>query len=166
MLLPSLPVPTQLSSLLDILRNMFTSHPNALLGEVGLDRTFRIAHDYKASPRVLTPFTIPITHQLEILEAQLDLAVELGRGVSMHSVKCQAITMELLSRMNKKWGAKWGAISVDMHSCGFSAQMWTDIEVHSSSASYISCLIAPEIENTHQRVLIPLNRHQQSFPGP
>ena len=100
-----------------------------MLGEVGLDRSFRVALDYAASPRELTPFTIPFEHQLVILEAQLDLAVELGRNVSLHSVKSHLETQELFARMVKMYGDKWNKISVDMHSCGLSPQMWHDIEV-------------------------------------
>jgi Tat protein secretion system quality control protein TatD with DNase activity len=165
-LLPSLPTPTPLSSILDTLRNMLASHPNALLGEIGLDRSFRIAHDYHASPRVLTPFTIPMSHQLPILEAQLDIAVELGRCISMHSVKCHAMTMELLSRMNTKWGDKWRAVSVDIHSCSFSAQMWTDMEVRLPSLSKPPRLNATGIENAPKRIPIPLNRNQRPFSLP
>jgi hypothetical protein len=31
-----------------------------MLGEVGLDKQYRVAFDYHASPRRLTPFTIPL----------------------------------------------------------------------------------------------------------
>jgi Tat protein secretion system quality control protein TatD with DNase activity len=86
-----------------------------MLGEVGLDRIFRGPIDYFAQQRELTPFVIPLAHQLVVLEAQLDLAVELGRNVSVHSVKSQLNTMELLDRMAKKHGDRWIAISVDMH---------------------------------------------------
>jgi Tat protein secretion system quality control protein TatD with DNase activity len=127
-LLPSLPAPTPLSDLLTTLRFNLTSNPSALLGEVGLDRASRIPHAYPSSPLVLTPFTIPLSHQLTILEAQLELAVELGRGVSMHSVKAQMATKELIERMKERWGQRWESISVDLHSCGLSAQMWRDIE--------------------------------------
>lgn len=96
---------------------------------MGLDRASRVPKLYPSSPLVLTPFTIPLSHQLAILEVQLDLAVELGRGVSMHSVKAQMATKDLIERMRKKWGPqKWENISVDLHSCGLSPQMWRDIE--------------------------------------
>lgn len=128
-LLHLLPDPISLDDVLADLRRNFDAFPNAMLGEVGLDRAFRVAFDYFAPSRELTPFTIPFDHQLAILEAQLDLAVQLGRNVSFHSVKSQMGTMDCLSRMHQKYGDRWINISIDMHSCGLSAQMWRDIEV-------------------------------------
>jgi len=101
-----------------------------MLGEVGLDRIFRVPVDYFASPRVLTPFTIPIDHQVKILEAQIELAIELGRNVSIHSVKSQQPTMDLLARLKAKHGAKFNKISIDMHSCGLNPQVWRELEVN------------------------------------
>lgn len=40
-----------------------------MLGEVGLDRVFRIPLDYYASPRHRTDFTVPIAHQLAVLHS-------------------------------------------------------------------------------------------------
>jgi Tat protein secretion system quality control protein TatD with DNase activity len=128
-LLPLLPDPIPLHDILSDLRYNLEIFPDAMLGEVGLDRAFRVAFDYFVHPRQLTPFTIPLNHQLAVLEAQLDLAVELGRNVSLHSVKAQMATMDLLERMVRKHGDQWNKISIDMHSCGLSAQMWVDLEV-------------------------------------
>ena len=84
------------------------------------------------SRRELSPFTTPLPHQLAILEAQLDVAVEMRRNVSCHSVKSQQATVDLLIKMKTKHGrAAWEAISVDLHSCGLSAQSWSDVEVRS-----------------------------------
>lgn len=129
-LLTLLPDPIPLDDVISDLRQNFDAFPRAMLGEVGLDRSFRVAFDYFASPKQLTPFTIPIAHQLAILEAQLDLAVELGRNVSFHSVKAQLNTLELMQKMASKHGDTWRKISVDMHSCGLSAQSWNDIQVN------------------------------------
>jgi len=131
-LLPFLPEPRPLSEVLAEVRENLTAFPNAMVGEVGLDRAFRVPVDYHAIPRVLTSFSIPLEHQLTVLEAQLELAVELGRNISMHSVKAQQATIDLLARMKKKHGAeKWNRISVDMHSCGLSPQTWRELEVGS-----------------------------------
>lgn len=114
-----------------------------MLGEVGLDRSFRIpfaAYDPSlpepleaegsdtTRPR-LTPFHVPVEHQLAILEAQIGLAVELGLNVSLHSVKSQAQTLQLFARLHDKHGERFDAISVDMHSCGVSVETWLSIEV-------------------------------------
>lgn len=128
-LLPLLPDPRPLEDVLTELRDNLKLFPNAMLGEVGLDRLFRVPYSYHASPRKLTPFTVPLEHQLAILEAQLDLAVELQRNISIHSVKAQAVTMDLLSKMHKKHGMKWNKISVDMHSCGLSPETWRQLQV-------------------------------------
>lgn len=131
-LLPSLPDPIPLSQLISTLRSNLVSFPTALLGEVGLDRASRIPLAYPSSQLILTPFMIPLPHQLAVLEAQLDLAVELGRNVSLHSVKAPMATKELIERTKRRWGEKWETISVDLHSCGLSEQMWMDIEVQFS----------------------------------
>ncbi|KAJ3539097.1 hypothetical protein NM688_g6414 [Phlebia brevispora] len=135
-LLPGLPEPTLLSDVLTGLRENLSAFPNAMLGEVGLDRACRIPYGPPSAPpyaldetrRELSPFTIPLPHQLAILEAQLDLAVGLRRNVSVHSVKCQQATVELLDRSRSRHGDAWNTISIDMHSCGLSAQTWKDLE--------------------------------------
>ncbi|PPQ79424.1 hypothetical protein CVT25_002694 [Psilocybe cyanescens] len=127
-LLAALPEPRDLASVIAELRENLSSFPNAMLGEVGLDRIFRVPINYFASPRVLTPFTIPLAHQVAILEAQMELAVELGRNISIHSVKSQHATTDLLEKMKTKFGKKWNNVSVDLHSCGLSPQTWRDLE--------------------------------------
>ena len=128
-LLTHLPNPRPLSEVLIELRQNLSDFSGSMLGEVGLDRVFRIPLDYFASPRHLTTFTIPLAHQMTILEAQIEVAVELGRNISMHSVKSQQATLELFTKMKRKFGERWNRISVDMHSCGFSPQTWRDVEV-------------------------------------
>ena len=128
-LLAHLPNPRPLSEVIIELRQNLSDFPTSMLGEVGLDRVFRVPLDYFASTRHLTTFTIPLAHQLGILEAQMEVAVELGRNISIHSVKSQQATKELLDKMKARFGEKWYRISVDMHSCGFNPQAWRDIEV-------------------------------------
>jgi len=128
-ILPELPEPILLSDVLSEIRDNFNKFPNAMLGEVGLDRAFRIPWASNANgPKRLSDFTVPLSHQVLILEAQLDLAVELRRNISLHSVKAQQATLEFIDRMAKKHGERWDLISIDMHSCGLSAQMWKTLE--------------------------------------
>lgn len=96
-----------------------------------MDRAFRIPFQpYGApQPRQLSPFTVPLDHQLAILEAQLDLAVELRRNVSMHNVKSTQATGDLLNKMKAKHGREWLRINVCLHSCGLSAEMVSEIQV-------------------------------------
>lgn len=147
-LVAPLPEPHLLSDLLHDLRSNLETHPNAMLGEVGIDRAARVPfplsqpssprscctpEDSSADPitsrRELSPFITPLTHQLSILEAQLSLAIQLQRNVSVHSVKAPQPTRDFLDRMAKNHGEEWLRISVDMHSCGMSPQVWTEIEV-------------------------------------
>ncbi|CAL1694536.1 unnamed protein product [Somion occarium] len=135
-LLTCLPEPISLQSVLSEVRQNLIDFPNAMLGEVGIDRAARIPFMPPSPPpyveddgkRELSPFTIPQSHQMAIFEAQLELAVDLKRNVSVHSVKSQQATGELLARMKTKHGSAWNAISIDLHSCGFSAQSWLEIE--------------------------------------
>lgn len=136
-LLLKLPDPIPLEEVISEVRNNLLSFPNGMLGEVGLDRAARIPYEYRASPRELTPFHVPLDHQISVLEAQLALAIELKRNVSIHSVKCQQATLDLLDRMSEKHGDSWLAISVDMHSCGLSPQMWKDIEARIGTPSHV-----------------------------
>ncbi|KAI5120837.1 hypothetical protein M0805_007024 [Coniferiporia weirii] len=127
-LIPRLPDPVSLEDCISTLRSNFRAFPQAMLGEVGLDRSARIPYDYKAEQRRLSPFTIPFEHQLAVVEAQLALAVEMGRNVSFHSVKSQKATLELLNRMKSTYGQRWNRISIDLHSCGLSPETWLQIE--------------------------------------
>ncbi|CCA67160.1 related to Cut9 interacting protein scn1 [Serendipita indica DSM 11827] len=125
-LVPLLREPVALSKVIQIVKEKLLKYPNAMVGEVGLDKSFRIAYNpYPAPPpRKLSPFSTPLSHQMVILEAQLRLAVELKRNVSLHSVGAQQPTVELLQRMSQNYGKDWLRISVDMHSCGLSADVW------------------------------------------
>ncbi|KAI0828973.1 hypothetical protein BC628DRAFT_1315822 [Trametes gibbosa] len=192
-LLPLLPDPIPLSAILADLRARLTAFPNAMLGEVGIDRVCRIPYALPAdppyaeqegnpddassdAPRALSPFTIPLEHQLVILEAQLALAVELRRNVSLHSVKCQAATSELLDRMKGRHGpTAWLRISVDLHSCGLSPQTWqhiskrhpnvflshsTAINARSASHRALAAACAPD------RILVESDFHDLRLSAP
>ncbi|KAG9025041.1 hypothetical protein FRB95_010614 [Tulasnella sp. JGI-2019a] len=129
-ILPDLPDPFSLSDILSELRQNLSSFPAALLGEVGIDRALRIpVKPYPAAtPSKLTPFYVPHEHQSVILERQIELAIEMKRSVSVHSVKSQQLTMELLKRLKDKHGAAFGAINLDLHSCGFSPEMCKEVQ--------------------------------------
>jgi Tat protein secretion system quality control protein TatD with DNase activity len=133
-----LPPPIPLTDVLADVRSHLTEFPTAMLGEVGIDRAARIpfagadASDGGSNNnggRTLSPFSTPFAHQLAVLEAQLALAVELRRNVSLHSVKAPAQTRALFDKMAATHGAGWFAISVDVHSCTLSPEVWRDIEV-------------------------------------
>ncbi|KAI0756466.1 hypothetical protein C8Q80DRAFT_32857 [Daedaleopsis nitida] len=164
-LLSFLPDPIPLAEILAEVREGLTAFPKAMLGEVGIDRACRVPfsrpvdppYSENAStgdaPRELSPFMIPLEHQLKVLEAQLGLAVELKRNVSLHSVKCQQATRELLDRMLARHGGEWLKISVDLHSCGLSAQTWTEISKHHANA-FLSLSTAINARSPAHRDLI------------
>jgi Tat protein secretion system quality control protein TatD with DNase activity len=120
----SLPSPLPISTLLSQLRSSLLAHPYALVGEIGLDRSFRIpvpwdsatisARDSGLTPggregRRLTAFRCAPAHQRRVLAAQLELAAELGRAVSVHGVQAHGALREVLS---ESWrGAERAVVS-------------------------------------------------------
>ncbi|KAI0033994.1 hypothetical protein K488DRAFT_77557 [Vararia minispora EC-137] len=154
-LLPSLPDPRPLSDVLAELRSNLSAHPRAMLGEVGLDHSARVPFSPADTDgrKQLSPFSTPLAHQRALLEAQLELAVEMQRNVSMHSVKAPLPTRAVLDAMARKHGTRWRAISVDLHSCGVSPQMWTEIEKHHPNA-FLSLSKAINSRSPNHRALI------------
>ena len=100
-----LPCPRPLSAVLQELKQHLLEFPHALVGEIGLDRVFRLPYPTvtqgpagstpgRRDGRGLTQHRVAISHQKTIFLAQLGLAGELKRAVSVHGVQCHGILFD------------------------------------------------------------------------
>ncbi|KAL4937197.1 hypothetical protein BDV06DRAFT_78475 [Aspergillus oleicola] len=112
----SLPPPKSLSQLLSETRSRLQAFPHAPVGEVGLDRAFRLPQPWTPEEmdsrngamtpgsregRKLSPHQVRPEHQKAVLEAQLRLAGELQRPVSVHSVQAHGGVVEVFKNIWK-----------------------------------------------------------------
>ena len=108
-----LPAPRLFTSFIDETRQRLKRYPLALIGEVGLDRAFRLPRawlpgqiderDPTLTPggregRRLSPYRVQQHHQIAVLLAQLSLAGEAQRPVSVHGVQAHGVLYETLRR--------------------------------------------------------------------
>ncbi|KAI9891453.1 MAG: hypothetical protein M1814_002772 [Vezdaea aestivalis] len=139
--LSALPDPLPLSGFLTSLRGNLERFPHALVGELGLDKVFALplpwsveqleGRDMMLTPggretRGLSPYHVRPEHQKAILQAQLNVAGEMQRSVSVHGVQAHGLLFESLretwkgfenevvsNRTRKRRGSVEGAHSVE-----------------------------------------------------
>ncbi|KAJ3464804.1 hypothetical protein MRS44_009590 [Fusarium solani] len=116
-----LPTPVPLSTFLSETRARLLADPHAMVGEIGLDKAFRLPMQWQdgAGPsrdpartgggrqrRPLSQFRIQISHQKTVLLAHLSLAGELGRAVSVHGVQVHGLLYDVLTSCWKGYEIK------------------------------------------------------------
>ncbi|KAF4445817.1 hypothetical protein F53441_10462 [Fusarium austroafricanum] len=106
-----LPVPIALSKFIAEIRTRLLADPFAMVGEIGLDKPFRLPTqwpdpmpelDPERTPggrqrRPLSQHRIQLAHQKSVFMAHMKLAGELGRAVSVHSVQVHGILYDALT---------------------------------------------------------------------
>ncbi|KAL2131547.1 hypothetical protein VTI74DRAFT_4898 [Chaetomium olivicolor] len=112
----ALPDPISLSGLISDTRRRVLEVGTAIIGEIGLDKAFRLPWPWNATEhserdvtltpggregRMLSPHHVKMPHQVQILKAQLRLAGELGVAVSIHGVQAHGVLFDAMASLWK-----------------------------------------------------------------
>lgn len=107
--LEMLPIPLSLSKHLQKIELLCIKHKVYGIGEIGLDKLFRIpTNGYYGNQMIandgdikLSPYRVKIHHQLNVFEAQLQLANRLQTSVSVHCVKAHGPLYDIVTKYNQ-----------------------------------------------------------------
>ncbi|KHJ34248.1 putative cut9 interacting protein [Erysiphe necator] len=115
----SLPNPRSLKNFLEEIKNYLKIFPTALIGEIGLDKNFRIPIQWNDNKNIiinninitpgtrngrqLSKYRVNMNHQKIIFRAQLQLAGEMNRSVSIHSVQAHGAVFDTLQDLWKEY---------------------------------------------------------------
>lgn len=109
----SLPDPRPLSEFISETRQRLLNEPLALVGEVGVDKAFRLPSAQEQPTqndgltpggrdgRTLSPYHVKMPHQVAVLKEQLRLAGEIGRPASVHGVQAHGVLYDALASLWK-----------------------------------------------------------------
>ncbi|BGP54380.1 Cut9-interacting protein scn1 [Rhodotorula sphaerocarpa] len=132
LLLPTLPDPVSIDIFVSELSFRLERFPTSQVGEIGLDKAFRIPNPPhiaadKSNPRH-SDLATPIAHQIRIVDAQVDVAIRYGRNISLHSVRTPQETVDMLKRFKEEKGEGWTKLHVCLHSFGGSPESAKQIQ--------------------------------------
>lgn len=102
-----LPDPLPLSEVLETIKKYLKAFPNAVVGECGLDKAFRLPVGSNANNssdstneisanRILSVYKVQLEHQKLVFLKQMELSVELNRPISVHAVQCPAQVYDIV----------------------------------------------------------------------
>jgi Tat protein secretion system quality control protein TatD with DNase activity len=134
----TLPEPKPFVDHLKKMRQYLIKHPHAMVGELGLDRAFRLPMDV-SHKGTLSPYHVDLQHQLKILNLQLELAAEFNRSVSLHGVHAHNALFESVLRILGPTNCK-----ICLHSysgsADFLASNWLKVKPLRNRV-YVSCSV-------------------------
>jgi len=100
-----LPKPLPWEDHLSKLRKRLEANPRAQVGEIGLDKSFRLPTHTNGERDVLrkelSPYKTTQEHQVRLFTDQCKLAGEFGRAISVHGVQCHGLVFSTLQLMWK-----------------------------------------------------------------